>query len=280
MTNPYQIEPPALISFSGGRTSAYMLKQILDAYRGRLPQDLIPSFANTGKEMPETLDFVQECGERWGVAIVWLEYNPVLPEKFEIVSHRTASRAGEPFERMLANRGMLPNPVTRLCTAELKIRTKKRYARSLGWEHWTTALGLRADEPRRVARLKNLRERWEAIAPLSSAGVTRQDIMEFWRNQPFDLRLPSIDGRTPLGNCDMCFLKSAATIQAIMRDQPHLADWWIEQERSKAGRTRTPSVAVFRKDRPDYASMLRAVQRQQITDFGDRDALAECFCHD
>ena len=119
MTNPYQIEPPALISFSGGRTSAYMLKQILDAYRGRLPQDLIPCFANTGKEMAETLDFVQECGERWGVAIVWLEYNPLLPEKFEIVSHRTASRAGEPFELLLANRGMLPNPVTRFCTAHL-----------------------------------------------------------------------------------------------------------------------------------------------------------------
>jgi hypothetical protein len=69
--------------------------------------------------MAETLDFVQECGERWGVAIVWLEYNSLLPEKFEIVSHRTASRAGEPFELLLANRGMLPNPVTRFCTAEL-----------------------------------------------------------------------------------------------------------------------------------------------------------------
>ena len=30
---------------------------------------------NTGKEMPQTLDFVQECGERWGLAIVWLEQN-------------------------------------------------------------------------------------------------------------------------------------------------------------------------------------------------------------
>jgi hypothetical protein len=31
MTNPYQIESPALISFGGGRTSGYMLSQILDA---------------------------------------------------------------------------------------------------------------------------------------------------------------------------------------------------------------------------------------------------------
>ena len=141
-------------------------------------------------------------------------------------------------------------------------------------------MGLRADEPRRVARLGNIRERWEAIAPLATAGVTKAAVMQFWQTQPFDLRLPSIDGKTPLGNCDMCFLKSAATIQGIMRDQPHLADWWIEQERSKAGKTRNPSVAVFRKDRPDYASMLRAVQDQRAMDFADQDALAECFCHD
>jgi hypothetical protein len=69
--------------------------------------------------MTETFDLVRECGERWGVFIVWLEYNPGLPEKFEIVSHATASRIGEPFERLLLNRGMLPNPVTRFCTAML-----------------------------------------------------------------------------------------------------------------------------------------------------------------
>jgi len=40
--NPYLIEAPALISFSGGRTSACMLKQIIDAYGGQLPADIIP----------------------------------------------------------------------------------------------------------------------------------------------------------------------------------------------------------------------------------------------
>jgi len=78
----------------------------------------------------------------------------------------------------------------------------------------------------------------------------------------------------------MCFLKSAATIQGIIKDQAHLANWWIERERRKAGQTRTPSVAVFRKYRPDYAWMLRAVQHQQAIDFAERDALAECFCHE
>jgi hypothetical protein len=38
MTDPYQIQGPALISFSGGQTSGYMLRRNLDAFGGRLPQ--------------------------------------------------------------------------------------------------------------------------------------------------------------------------------------------------------------------------------------------------
>ena len=34
--NPYRVPRPAVISFSGGRTSAYMLRHIVDAYGGRL----------------------------------------------------------------------------------------------------------------------------------------------------------------------------------------------------------------------------------------------------
>jgi hypothetical protein len=58
MTTPYHIEGPALISFSGGRTSAYMLRQILDAYGGRLPDGIVPTFANRGSSPIRT----KTCG--------------------------------------------------------------------------------------------------------------------------------------------------------------------------------------------------------------------------
>ena len=105
--NPYKIKGPALISFSGGRTSAFMLKQIIDAHGGTLPDDIYVTFANTGKEMPETLDFVQACSEHWGVKVHWLELEmaderPVYRTKE--VTYETASRDGEPFAALIGRR--------------------------------------------------------------------------------------------------------------------------------------------------------------------------------
>jgi predicted phosphoadenosine phosphosulfate sulfurtransferase len=36
MLNPYEITEPTCISFSGGRTSAYMLKKVLEAGGGAI----------------------------------------------------------------------------------------------------------------------------------------------------------------------------------------------------------------------------------------------------
>jgi 3'-phosphoadenosine 5'-phosphosulfate sulfotransferase (PAPS reductase)/FAD synthetase len=272
------IEGPALISFSGGRTSAYLLKHILDAYGGKLPFDVFAVFSNTGKEMPETLNFVQACSDQWSVPIAWLEYEPAgeKQRKFRVVDYVTASRKGEPYEAMIQERKYLPNPVTRFCTTTLKIRVMRDYARSLGWDHWTNAIGLRFDEPRRVARIKDQRERWETTAPLYQTRVTKEHVSAFWQAQPFDLQLPNVDGKTPAGNCDLCFLKSAKTISSLIRQDPGLADWWIRQE--EEARPSKPTGALFRKDRPSYRSIRQAVLEQQDMGFGNADTLAECYC--
>ena len=91
----YKIPTPAVISFSGGRTSAFMLKQIINAHGGKLPEDIKVCFANTGKELPETLDFVHEVETMWDVDIHWLELQindetPIWSQKE--VTYETASR--------------------------------------------------------------------------------------------------------------------------------------------------------------------------------------------
>ncbi len=124
MRNPYFIDEPAAISFSGGRTSAYMLYRHLDAHDGKLPDCCKVTFANTGREMPETLDFVRDCGEKWSVDIIWLELGeyfqagvyvkgvhkgkPIFKAETKIVDYKNASRNGEPFARLIDKRKYLP----------------------------------------------------------------------------------------------------------------------------------------------------------------------------
>jgi 3'-phosphoadenosine 5'-phosphosulfate sulfotransferase (PAPS reductase)/FAD synthetase len=279
--DPYRIEGPALIAFSGGRSSGYMLKHIVDAHGGTLPDDVKVQFSNTGREMPETLDFVQECSSRWNVPIVWLEYDEASEHRTKIVSHNSASRNGEPFKALIDNRGYLPNPVTRFCTVELKIRRSYSYAyRMLGWETWLSVVGFRGDEMHRVAKMGKSRERWTSAAPMAQAGVAKRDVMAWWEKQPFDLRLPNINGSTPMGNCDLCFLKGEATIRGIIREKPDLAKWWAEAEAEAEARASKPDGAKFRIDRPSYAVMAEdaANQSDMFDDTYEDDR--DCNCTD
>jgi 3'-phosphoadenosine 5'-phosphosulfate sulfotransferase (PAPS reductase)/FAD synthetase len=259
--DPFLITGPAAISFSGGRTSAYMLWRIIQAHGGTLPDDVVVCFANTGREMPATLDFVRDCAAAWNVAIAWLEYRWTPGKPYvEVVSHNSASRAGEPFAAFLRARSALPNPVQRSCTSELKIRTIKRYiVGELGWKHWTNVIGLRADEPKRVEKKRGpTKDRWSIIMPLNAAGIDKSMILRFWKSQPFDLMLSG-----PWeGNCDNCFLKSRASIMWMIRTHPERAEWWAEQEAESRG---TKGVSRrFRKDRETYADLIDLVQRTPL----------------
>lgn len=259
MTSPYLLpDGHVQIAFSGGRTSAFMLHNLLEA-NGGLPDRAIVTFQNTGREMNETLDFVHEVGARWGVNIIWLEYRAVAPF-FERVSHNSASRNGEPFEAMIRKKKYLPNQQTRFCTIELKVRTAKRYLVSEGWRHWTNCVGIRADEPHRLNKPKP-KDRWTVWTPLATAGVGRHHVTDFWRAQPFDLRLPNVGGNCWLGNCDGCFLKSEASVAAFTRDFPERAAWWQRMEEVVSGLATTRDAAFFSK-RYTRAEMRKYMERQ------------------
>ena len=273
--NPYKITEPTCISFSGGRTSAYMLYKVLEAHDMSLPSEAIVCFANTGKEDEATLRFVQACSDNWNVEIHWIEYRDADPS-FERVTFESASRNGEPFEALIKKRNYLPNPVTRFCTSELKIRSIHKYLKSLGWDHneqmdW---VGMRADEQRRAAKIAD-----KSRIPLVTAGVTKETIGEFWRNQSFDLELPNMNGVTMHGNCDLCFLKGGAQVLSLIAEKPERGIWWAKMEALALALASKPSGAVFRSDRPSYASMIKFASEQTDMFDPNEEAIA-CFCGD
>jgi len=277
MRDPFKITEPTCISFSGGRTSAYMLWRALEA-NGGLPDDAIVCFANTGKEDEATLEFVRDCETNWGVKIHWLEFRDD-EKKYEIVSFETASRNGEPFEALIKKRNYLPNPVSRFCTVELKVRTIHRYLKDNGWTEWNSMLGIRADEKRRLAKIGNqdYGKHEEKTAPLGEAGITKQNVGAFWKSQSFDLKLPNMNGVTMHGNCDLCYLKGGAQILSLIQEKPERAIWWAKME--SLGLASAPNGARFRKDRPSYADMLKFSQ-EQINMFDPQEETIACFCGD
>ena len=143
-----------VINFSGGRTSAFMVNYLIHQHGGVLPDNYQIHFQNTGKEMPETYNFVEELSVVYGVDVVWLEYDLDKNNRpyAKVVNYHTASRNGEPFDKLIKKRGRLPNAMERFCTSELKVLTGKRHMVAQGHKKWMCAVGFRFDEPSRVEK--------------------------------------------------------------------------------------------------------------------------------
>tara|TARA_R100000781_G_scaffold53978_2_gene35313 strand:+ start:583 stop:1416 length:834 start_codon:yes stop_codon:yes gene_type:complete len=276
--NPFKLTEPSCISFSGGRTSAYMLWRFIEANDG-LPDDCIVTFANTGKEEEATLRFVERCSKEWDVSIVWLEYQwaEETKDRFKVVDFDTAARNGEPFEALIHAKKYLPNPVARFCTIEMKIRTIANYLWSIGHVEKRShgenmaIVGIRADEQRRAAKIEPHRR------PLVTAGVTKETVTAFWDTQLFDLELPNVNGVTLHGNCDLCYLKGANLIESLIVERPSRADWWARMEREVPASQQ--SGALWRNDRPSYAQMQVIAREQGQLDLAG-DETIPCFCGD
>jgi hypothetical protein len=226
---PFQIGGPALIQFSGGRSSGDMLRRILGAHGGSLPPDVHVTFENTGLEDPATYRFVERCASEWNVRIRWLEWRPG-DQRFEEVGPNSADRAGRWFKELIRERRFLPNAVTRFCTTVLKMRAAIAFARSLGWDDWTSYVGIRHDEPARIARGRarndSGKEPFWSAWPLDEAGIVEADVLRAWSAESFDLELPS----KSFGNCRLCHLKAREKLLEVLLADLSAGDWWIDAE--------------------------------------------------
>lgn len=276
MRNPYKIDTPAIISFSGGATSGFMLWKIIQVYDGKLPDNIKVAFANTGLEHLKTLEFVRNVETNWKVKVYWLEYR--AKKNWLEVNYENASRNGEPFDMMIDEKKYLPSPVFRFCTSELKVLTIDRWAESIGLNDGRTeVLGLRYDEPHRVAKAKsNSSLKREIDCPIYDSRHTLEDVEKFWQQHSFRLEIPRL-----LGNCVGCFLKGKEKTQRIAKDYPGALDWWALREEKPIGQKQdgTAKFARFRSDRPSYRGLIQMAESQQEFVFTDDDTLP-CNCTD
>lgn len=251
-----------LISFSGGRTSAFMTHWLLNNAQDKY--NMVVVFANTGREHEETLKFVKRCDDELGFKTVWIEAvtGPVFgtPIMYRIVDFETAARDGQPFEDSIKRYG-IPNSAAPRCSQNLKAYPIRSFAKHhLKWRKrdYQTALGIRLDEmDRQSAKAKSDRLVYPLISMKPS---TRRDVNGFWKSMPFDLEIPSYHG-----NCRTCWKKSIRKLMTIAREEPSAFDWDASMEAkygehipvSRAGNTSLKPPIRFHRSNMTAADILK-----------------------
>jgi len=206
------------VSFSGGRTSALMAYLIKTHWSHLYETQFV--FANTSFEHPDTLRFVHAVDQAFDLNLVWLEAVPSHGQRkasgHRVVTFETAAREGEVFRDVVAKYG-LPNQTYQLCSRELKLNAMKSYMKSIGWEDYWTAIGIRIDEPKRI--LPTARAQKIMYPLISTWPHDKQDVLDFFEVFDWNLKIPE-----HLGNCRACFKKSDRKLAAVYRDDPGAFD--------------------------------------------------------
>ena len=216
------------LSFSGGETSAYML---LWARKNLFPQydEWVVTFANTGQENEQTLEFVKRVQDYADIPVVWVEavvhHGKRKGSTHRVVDFDTASREGEPFEEVIKKYG-IPNRTFQPCTRELKTNPMRSYLRGLGWDvgEYDTAIGIRADEQNRVSPQA---KKQRLVYPLVHARpVTKPEINAFWESMAFRLELTGYQG-----NCKWCWKKTLRKHLTLITETPEIYEFPERMER-------------------------------------------------
>lgn len=263
-----------IVSFSGGRTSAYM------AYKMQFSPEFADFekhyvFANTGKEREETLVFADRCDKEFGLNLVWVEsiinQTKGVGVEWMRVDYHSANRTGYPFDQMVKKFG-IPNIDFPHCTRELKERPMGKWANENVVGDYVWAIGMRADEKKRQ------KFGTDKIYPLITTWPTNERMVrDFWSRMPFDLKLKDYEG-----NCDLCWKKSLAKRLTIIAENPDVVKQWEEWEQS--------SEYVFDRDgftinqikqmaqRPFKKTMDKHELRQQFPELDLIDMFRESSC--
>jgi len=252
-----------LVSVSGGRTSGFMAVYLKELYKR---ENLLFIYANTGRERPETLEFLNSLDQHYQLGLIWVEakVNPIKGKGtgYTIVDYKSCAKNGEPFTDVIDKYG-LPSKLYRHCTRELKESPIHKYAKDFFNGDYLTAIGIRADEKHRLTKRKNF------IYPLSEINVNKKFINDWWKKQPFDLKLQEHEG-----NCDFCFLKSKKKRVLLLREGLNV-DWWNDIEK-KHSTDRQPKMDVRNNITIEGLIKISRDMDLQLSLLDDTDF--DCFC--
>lgn len=200
-----------IVSFSGGRTSAYLLNLFKD------DKNAVFIFCDTGAEHPNTYKFIKQCVKHFDIDLICLK-TVVNPQKGVGVRYRVVNIDSigwdlSMFADISKKYGAPFNPGGTHCTQHLKTIPFYKYCDdNFGKDNYITWLGIRIDEIRRLKPKKGVKY----LAEISQ--MDKNGILGFWRDMPFNLDLDEW-----LGNCVFCIKKPVNRVALATLSEPKLA---------------------------------------------------------
>ena len=209
-----------VVSFSGGRTSAYMV-WLIESLRKGTDIKVEYVFQDTGAEHPKTYEFIHNVVKEFGIRLTCIkakiDQTMGVGVNYEEISIESIGYNLQIWREMMSKYGA-PSITGPKCTEKLKTIPFKKYCDSkYGKGNYELFLGIREDERRRIKSDLSI----NYLADISN--FDKQDVLDFWSKQPFDLEIPEY-----LGNCVFCIKKSHKKVALAVKEEPKLAIQFID----------------------------------------------------
>jgi hypothetical protein len=240
-------------SVSGGQSSAYIA--------ANYPSDFLV-FALVCIEdrtcTPKDKKLVQMVSDRIGREfIATAEDDLILNTMFDLeqyLGQRIDWVVGNTFDEVIKEKGLLPSPLRRFCTVEMKLRPMHRWWKNhcliQEGEPIIMQIGLRAGEEKRannmlertneegftimkdvVGQHSSGRNKWaetpwqKPVFPMIEDGIHRDKVVEFWKGKPVRF--------APRNNCVGCFHRNPILLRQQFDEHPEKMEWFASKERDR-----------------------------------------------
>lgn len=226
-----------LVTVSGGRSSAMMAYHI-HTHEKYNDYNKLYVFANTGMERPETIDFLRNIQDVWGIPLTLIEgtYSNVMGVGvgYKIVDWNELDMEAKAFEGVIMHKNKgdysgLPNQDAPYCSENLKTTPCNKFAKDIfNGEKFIKAVGFRKEDmPKRIS-WPEIKEDKTRIFPLLTDFPEPIGLLElnaWWNRQSFQLGINS-----KFGNCELCWKKSDNKLVEAIRKGTRFVDWWAKME--------------------------------------------------
>jgi len=245
-----------LLGLSGGKDSSALAIYLRD----RVPE-IEYFFADTGAELPETLEFIELLEDYLGKPIVRLN-------------------AGRDFDYYLKlHNNYLPSPRQRWCTINLKLLPFEEF---VGDDEVVTYIAIRADEPSRsgyISKKPNIK----TCFPFKDDGLTKEDITQILESS--GLGLPKYYEWRSRSGCYFCFFQRHDEWAGLKKTHPDLFERAKEYEKADAqtGKIYTWNQAgdldqiLTRSENAKPKKPKAKLNKKLIENFGDDDSDEGCL---